>query len=170
MKSGKDKYLGKFFKKADEVVQEGIKKADEAVQEGIKKADEAVQEGIKKADEAVQEGIKKADEAVQEGIKKADEVKDSALELKEIAAKQASKTGREIHEKAKVKGEALQKKGVETVDQTITSVKKMAAKPPPPPPPLNDLEILAKLEELRKLNVITDEEFETKKRDVLERI
>ena len=159
MKSGKDKYLGKFFKKADEVVQEGIKKADEAVQEGIKKADEAVQEGIKKADEAVQEGIKKADE-----------VKDSALELKEIAAKQASKTGREIHEKAKVKGEALQKKGVETVDQTITSVKKMAAKPPPPPPPLNDLEILAKLEELRKLNVITDEEFETKKRDVLERI
>ena len=147
MKMGKDKYLGKFFKKADE----------------------AVQEGIKKADEAVQEGIKKADEAVQEGIKKADEVKDSALELKEIAAKQASKTGKEIHEKAKVKGEALQKKGVETVDQTITSVKKMAAKPPPPPP-LNDLEILAKLEELRKLNVITDEEFETKKRDVLERI
>ena len=146
MKRGKDKYFGKFFKKADE----------------------AVQEGIKKADEAVQEGIKKADEAVQEGIKKADEVKDSALELKEIAAKQASKTGREIHEKAKVKGEALQKKGVETVDQTITSVKKMAAKPPPLP--LNDLEILAKLEELRKLNVITDEEFETKKRDVLERI
>ena len=139
MKRGKDKYLGKFFKKADE---------------------------------AVQEGIKKADEAVQEGIKKADEVKDSALELKEIAAKQASKTGKEIHEKAKVKGEALQKKGAETVDQTIMSVKKMAAKPPPPPPPppLNDLEILAKLEELRKLNVITDEEFETKKRDVLERI
>ncbi len=146
MKSGKDKYLGKFFKKADEVVQEGIKKADEVVQEGIKKADEVVQEGIKKADE----------------------VKDNALELKEMAAKQASKTGKEIHEKAKVKGEALQKKGAETMDQTITSVKKMAAKPSSPPP--NDLEILAKLEELRKLNVITDEEFQTKKRDILERI
>ena len=136
MKSGKDKYLGKFFKKADEVVQEGIKKADEVVQEGIKKADE---------------------------------VKDNALELKEMAAKQASKTGKEIHEKAKVKGEALQKKGAETMDQTITSVKKMAAKPSSSPPP-NDLEILAKLEELRKLNVITDEEFQTKKRDILERI
>jgi len=45
--------------------------------------------------------LKKADKALQEGVKKADEVLDNAVELGIVTAKQASKTSKELRNKAK---------------------------------------------------------------------
>lgn len=108
--------------------------------------------------------LKKADKAIQEGIKRADEVLDEAVELGEITAKQASKASKEFSEKAKKEGEILQKKSLEKINEGILSAKKMASNSE------EDLKMLDKLGKLRKSGVLTEKEFQEKKKKILSRI
>jgi len=108
--------------------------------------------------------LKKADKAIQEGLKKADEVLDEAVELGEITAKQASKASKEFSEKAKKESLKLQKKGIAKLNEGIASAKKMASNSQ------EDLDMLKKLGELRDSGIITEKEFQEKKKEVLSRI
>ena len=108
--------------------------------------------------------LKKADRAIQEGIKKADEALDEAVEIGSITAKQAAKTSKELHKKALHEKETLQKKGIKKINDSLTSVKKITASSQ------DNLEVLEKLGKLRKSGIITEKEFQAKKKEVLERI
>ena len=108
--------------------------------------------------------LKKADRAVQEGIKKADVVLDEAVEFGTITAKQAAKKSKELKEHAKKEKESLQKKGIKRINQGIAGAKKVTSNTN------NDLEVLKKLGELRKNKVITEKEFQAKKKSILDRI
>ena len=108
--------------------------------------------------------LKKADEAIQEGIKKADEVLDEAVELGEITAKQASKTSKEFSDMAKKESAVLQKKSLEKINEGISTAKKLAANSQ------EDLLLLEKLGKLKKSGVLTEKEFQEKKKKILSRI
>lgn len=108
--------------------------------------------------------LRKADMAIQEGIKKADDVLDEAVELGEITAKQASKAGKEFREKARKESEILQKKSLEKINEGILSAKKMTSNSE------EDLKLLEKLGKLRKSGVLTENEFQEKKKKILSRI
>ena len=108
--------------------------------------------------------LKKADNAIQEGIKKADDVLDEAVGLGEMTAKQASKASKEFSVKAKKEGEILQKKSLEKINEGLLSAKKMTINSQ------EDLKMLEKLGELRKSRIITQKEFQEKKKKILGRI
>ncbi len=108
--------------------------------------------------------LKKADKALQEGVKKADEVLDNAVELGVMTAKQASKTSKELRNQAKREREALQKRGIEKITKGITAAKNVTSNTQ------EDLEILKKLGKLRTNGIITEKEFQTKKKKILDRI
>ncbi len=108
--------------------------------------------------------LKKADKAIQEGVKKADTVLEEAVELGSMTAKQASKASKEIHKQAKKEGDALQKRGIEKINDGISTAKKVTSNTQ------DDLEILKHLGKLRKSDVITEEEFKAKKKKILDRI
>ncbi len=108
--------------------------------------------------------LKKADKALQEGVKKADKVVDDAVELGIMTAKQASKTSKELRNQAKKERESLQKRGVEKINEGILAAKNVTSNTQ------NDLETLKKLGKLRKAEIITEKEFQAKKKKILERI
>jgi len=108
--------------------------------------------------------LRKADKAIQEGIKKADNVLDEAVELGEITAKQAAKASKELSEKAKKESEILQKKSLEKINEGVLSAKKMASNSE------EDLKLLAKLGKLKKSGILTEKEFQEKKKKILSRI
>ncbi|BDQ30752.1 hypothetical protein NZNM25_14240 [Nitrosopumilus zosterae] len=108
--------------------------------------------------------LRRADKAIQEGIKKADDVLDEAVELGEITAKQASKASKEFSEKARKESEILQKKSIERINEGILSAKKMTSSSE------EDLRLLEKLGKLRKSGVLTEKEFQEKKKKILSRI
>ena len=108
--------------------------------------------------------LKKADKAIQEGVKKADEALEEAVEFGSMTAKQASKTSKELRSQAKKEREALQKKGIKKINEGLTTAKKVTSNTH------DDLEILKKLGKLRKTDVITEKEFQAKKKKILDRI
>ena len=108
--------------------------------------------------------LKKADKALQEGVKKADKVVDDAVELGIMTAKQASKTSKELRNQAKKERDALQKRGVEKINEGILAAKNVTSNTQ------NDLETLKKLGKLRKAEIITEKEFQVKKKKILDRI
>lgn len=108
--------------------------------------------------------LRKADKAIQEGIKKADDVLDEAVELGEITAKQASKASKEFSDRARKESEILQKKSLEKINEGILSAKKMTSSSE------EDLKLLEKLGKLRKSGVLTEKEFQEKKKKILSRI
>lgn len=108
--------------------------------------------------------LKKADKAIQEGVKKADEALEEAVEFGSMTAKQAAKTSKELRNQAKKESEALQKKGIKKINEGITNAKNVASNTN------DDLEILKKLGKLRKAEVITEKEFQAKKKKILDRI
>jgi len=108
--------------------------------------------------------LKKADKAIQEGVKKADEALEEAVEFGSMTAKQAAKTSKELRSQAKKERKALQKKGMEKINEGLTTAKKATSNTN------DDLEILKKLGKLRKSEVITEKEFQAKKKKILERI
>jgi len=108
--------------------------------------------------------LKKADKAIQEGVKKADEALEEAVEFGSMTAKQAAKTSKELRNQAKTERKALQKKGMEKISEGLTTAKKATSNTN------DDLEILKKLGKLRKSEVITEKEFQTKKKKILDRI
>ena len=131
---------------------------------GIAKKGGYIEKLLKKADKALQEGVKKADKALQEGVKKADEVLDDAVDLGIMTAKQAGKTSKELRNKAKKESKALQERGIGKINEGISAAKSATSNTQ------NDLEILKKIGKLRKAKVITEKEFQAKKKKILDRI
>ncbi len=108
--------------------------------------------------------LKKADKAVQEGIKKADEALEEAVEYGTMTARQASKTSKELRKQAIKEKESLQKRGIKKINQGLLAAKKVTSNTS------DDLEILEKLGKLRKDKIITEKEFQDKKKKILGRI
>ncbi len=108
--------------------------------------------------------LKNADNAIQEGIKKAEEILSDAVEFGTMTAKQASKTSKELQSQAKKEKKLLEKKGIARITEGMTVAKNITSNTH------DDLEILKKLGKLRKSEVITEKEFQSKKKKILDRI
>ncbi|MDH3191853.1 MAG: SHOCT domain-containing protein [Nitrosopumilus sp.] len=108
--------------------------------------------------------LKKADKAIDEGIKRADEALEDAVEFGELAASQAKKTSVDLRKRATQEKEKIKSKGIEKINESIAVAKHVTSKAE------EDLAILEKLGELRKAKVLTEKEFQEKKKKILERI
>ena len=108
--------------------------------------------------------LKNADNAIQEGIKKAEEILNDAVEFGAMTAKQASKTSKELQSQAKKEKKLLEKRGIAKITEGMTVAKNITSNTQ------DDLEILKKLGKLRKSEVITEKEFQSKKKKILDRI
>lgn len=108
--------------------------------------------------------LRRADAAMLDGIKKADRVLDEAVSIGTITAKQASKTSKDIHARAKKERDALLERGTRGVSAGIETAKRARSSAS------DDLEVLERLGKLRKSKVITEKEFQAKKKKILERI
>ena len=108
--------------------------------------------------------LKRADKAIQDGIKKADEALEDAVEFGTMTAKQATKTSKEIRIQAKKERDTLQKKGIAKINEGILNAKKVASNTD------DDLKTLERLGKLKKSGVITEREFQAKKKKILDRI
>jgi len=120
--------------------------------------------GIAKKGSYIEKFLKKADKALQEGVKKADEVIDNAVELGVMTAKQAGKTSKEFRNQAKKERQALQKRGIKKISEGISAAKNVTSNTS------EDLDTLKKLGKLRTNGIITEKEFQTKKKKILDRI
>ena len=116
-----------------------------------------IEKFLKRADKAI-------DDAVNEGIKRADEIVADAVEFGKIASKEAQKKSIELKKIARVEGEKLKAEGERRINKNILKIKKMTSSE------RNDLETLAKLGELRKAGILTQKEFQSKKKKILKRI
>ncbi len=116
-----------------------------------------IEKFLKRADKAI-------DDAVEDGIKRADEIVADAVEFGKIASKEAQKKSIELKKIARVEGEKLKAEGERRINKNIAKVKKMTSSG------RNDLETLAKLGELRKAGILTEKEFQLKKKKILKRI
>ncbi|MDH3515516.1 MAG: SHOCT domain-containing protein [Nitrosopumilus sp.] len=108
--------------------------------------------------------LKKADKAIDEGIKRADEVLYDAVEFGEMAASQAKKTSEELRKKAIKEKEIIKEKGVKKINEGMTTARMISGKAD------EDLATLEKLGKLRKMGVLTEKEFQEKKKKILSRI
>ena len=120
--------------------------------------------GIAKKGGYIEKFLKKADKALQEGVKKADEVLDDAVDLGVMSAKQAGKTCKELRNQAKKERKALQKRGIKKINEGIMAAKSVSSNTH------EDLETLKKLGKLRKAEIITEREFQAKKKKILDKI
>ena len=108
--------------------------------------------------------LKKADSAVREGVKKADAVLDEAVEVGTISAKEAAKTGKKLGQQAQKENLKIQKKARKTLEAGIKSAKGVGNNT------MQDLELLEKLGELKDRGFITEREYQSKKKKLLEKI
>jgi len=96
---------------------------------------------------------KKDDDIIKQLFKKADEAKKTGIELSKIAAKEAQLRGKE-----------LSKEGKKRLDESVAAAKqKMASSD-------EHLKTLEKLGKLKKAGIISDKEFQAKKKEILKRI
>lgn len=109
--------------------------------------------------------LKKADEAVQEGVKKADAVLTEAVEVGAISAKEAAKTGRKLSQKALKEESKMQKKAEKVLNDRLKNLKGGRSRDP-----MRDLELVEKLGELKDKGMITEREFQSKKKKILDQI
>ena len=116
-----------------------------------------IEKFLKRADKAI-------DDAVEEGIKRADEIVADAVEFGKIASKEAQKKSIELKKIARIEGDKLKAEGERRINKNVAKVKKMTSSG------RNDLETLAKLGELRKAGILTEKEFQSKKKKILKRI
>ncbi len=112
---------------------------------------------LKRADSAI-------DDAVNEGVKRADKILEDAVEFGKIASKEAQRKSVELRKQAKIESKRLKSKGEKKINQSISTARRITAAND------KDLETLAKLGELKKAGIITDKEFQTKKKQILKRI
>ena len=120
--------------------------------------------GTKKKVGFIEKFLKRADKAIDEGIKKADEILDDAVEFGGMAAGQAKKTSFELRRKAEKEGESLKKKSLSKLNEGILSAKSVSYNAE------SDLKTLEKLGKLKKSGVLTEKEFQEKKKKILARI
>ena len=116
-----------------------------------------IEKFLKRADKAI-------DDAVEDGIRRADEIVADAVEFGKIASKEAQKKSIELKKIAKIEGARLKAEGERKIYKSISKAKKMTSSE------RNDLETLAKLGELRKAGILTEKEFQTKKKKILKRL
>jgi len=116
-----------------------------------------IEKFLKRADKAI-------DDAVEEGIKRADEIVADAVEFGKIASKEAQQKSIELKKIARIEGEKLKAEGERRINKNVAKIKKMTSSE------RNDLETLAKLGELRKAGILTQKEFQSKKKKILKRI
>ncbi len=112
----------------------------------------------------IEKFLKKADKAIEDGIKRADEALDEAVEFGAMAATQAKKTSDELRKKAIKEKDQIKSKGIKKINEGIYAAKEMASKSE------ESLATLEKLGELRKAGVLTEKEFQEKKKKILARI
>ena len=108
--------------------------------------------------------LEKADRAIDDGIKRADEVLEDAVEFGVMAAGQAKKTGNELQKRAKKERENIRAQGIKKINDGISAARQAASNTN------SDLETLERLGSLRKAGVITEKEFQAKKKKILARI
>jgi len=120
--------------------------------------------GTSKKGGYIEKLLKKADKALQEGVKRADEVLDDAVDLGKISAKQAAKKSKELRNQVKKERIALQKRGSKRITEGISAAKNVTSNT------YDDLKTLKKLGDLRDNGVITEKEFQAKKKKILDRI
>jgi len=120
--------------------------------------------GTKRKKGHLERFLKRADKALEEGINKADEILDDAVEFGVMAASQAKKTSKEIRKKAEKESESLKKRGVSKLNEGILAAKKATSNIE------EDLKTLERLGKLRKSGVLTEKEFQEKKKKILTRI
>lgn len=108
--------------------------------------------------------LKKADKAIDEGIRRADEALEDAVEFSTMTAKQAAQKSKELRKQAEKERKQIQKKGAKKISEGISAAKGITENSE------DDLELLAKLGKLRKSGVITEKEFQAKKKKILGRI
>lgn len=112
----------------------------------------------------IEKFLKRADKAIDEGIKKADKVLEDAVEFGEMAAGQAKKTSFELRRKAEKESEKLKKKGMAKLNEGIVAAKSRTYSVE------DDLKTLERLGKLKKSGVLTEKEFQEKKKKILARI
>lgn len=112
----------------------------------------------------IEKFLKKADKALQDGVKRADKVLEDAVEFGTMTAKQAAQASKELRSQAKKEREQLQKRGAKKITESIAAAKNVTSSRE------DDLATLEKLGKLRKSGVITEKEFQAKKKKILGRI
>ena len=116
-----------------------------------------IEKFLKRADKAI-------DEALKQGVRHADEILEDAVEFGKLASSEAQKRSKEIRKQAKKESEKLKSEGEKKITKSIDTAKKITASKS------QDLETLAKLGELRKAGIISEREFQAKKKKILARI
>jgi len=104
------------------------------------------------------------DDAINEGVKRADKILEDAVEFGKIASKEAQKKSIELKKQAKLESKKLKLKGERKITKSISTARRIVSANK------KDLETLAKLGELKKAGIITEKEFQTKKKQILKRI
>ncbi len=112
----------------------------------------------------IQKFLKRANRAIDEGIQKADDILEDAVEFGTITAKQAAKTSKDVHAYAMKEKDKLAKSGSEKIAKAVDGAKKMSMDQE------EQLTILEKLGQLRNDGILTEEEFQEKKKKILDRI
>ena len=120
--------------------------------------------GTKRKTGHIEKFLKRADKAIDEGIKKADQVLDDAVEFGAMTAKKAAKTSKELRNQAKKERESLKKRGIEKFNEGILAAKSATSNVK------EDLKTLERLGKLRESGIITEKEFQEKKKKILARI
>lgn len=116
-----------------------------------------IEKFLKRADKAI-------DEAISQGVRRADEILDDAVQFGKLAASEAEKKSRDLRKQAKVEAARIKSAGEKELVKGISTARKLASSTN------ENLETLAKLDELRKAGIITEKEFQEKKRKILDRI
>jgi len=145
-------YISKFLETADKVIGSGIKNADAAIQEGIKKADEALDAGI-------EIGIFTAKQARLETKR----VRNQAEKEVKILQDQTRKEISLLQKRAEQKAEQFRNQSNKEIKKRIKKLKGTSSRQ-------ENLRILSKLSQLKKAGVITNKEFQQKKKQLLKNI
>lgn len=120
--------------------------------------------GTKRKSGHIEKFLKRADKAIEDGIKKADEILDDAVEFGVMAAGQASKTGKELRKRAEYESKIIKDKGSKKILEGMVAAKHATSNAE------EELRTLEKLGKLKKAGIITEKEFQEKKKKILARI
>ena len=115
-----------------------------------------------------------ADKAIQDGIQKADEALDAGIELGIISAKQArveakrlrkeaEKEVARLQKQAEVRANKIKSKSEKKIKTKIATLKQSSS-------PEENLRVLEKLGKLKKAGIISQKEFQQKKKQLLKDI
>lgn len=108
--------------------------------------------------------LKKADVAMHEGVKKADVILAEAVEVGTISAKEASKTGKKLGQQALKENTKIRKKAQKALESGVRSARKVGHDS------MGDLALIERLGDLKEKGMITDREFQTAKKKLLDKI